>query len=123
MSIFTWGFGKNGQLGYGKKENSLLPVPITFVKGENVNTSFQDDRSSQKKRTSSDDGYREGKSKRISAGGLMTGLLQTNGCVYSCGSGTHGRLGTGEDSDHLSAVKVDIPCIVEVLEVSIFQRF
>ena len=117
MSIFLWGFGKNGQLGQGNRESSLLPVQISFAGSENVKKSSQYNRNSHKKDRSSGDDNMLCKSKCISAGGLMTCLLQTDGRVYSCGSGSHGRLGTGEEDDHLSAVIVDIPSIDAIIEV------
>ena len=117
MSVFTWGFGKNGQLGQGNRENSLLPVEISFVVHEKSVTQNECHQKFIINASKSIDKHKIEETKCISAGGLMTGILTTNGSIYLCGSGAYGRLGTKEEVDHLWPVKIDIPCSDMILNV------
>ena len=110
MSVFTWGFGKNGQLGQGNRGNSLLPVEISFVVHGKSGILKECHQRFIRNASKSIDKCKMEKAKSISAGGLMTGILTTNGSIYLCGSGAHGRLGTKEEMDHLWPVKIDVPC-------------
>ena len=117
MSIFAWGLGKNGQLGQGCGENSLIPTKIliacdAITLGKKKNKNQQN-----KEETPGDSERHSSKVSCITAGGLMTGFLLTNGDVYFCGSGTHGRLGTGNETDCLNPVKIDIPSTDRILKV------
>ena len=117
MSVFTWGFGRNGQLGQGNRDNSLLPVEISFVVNEKSGILNECHQRLARKASKLVDKCKIEKAKCISAGGLMTGILTTNGSIYLCGSGTHGRLGTKEEVDHLWPVKIDNPCSDMILNV------
>ena len=117
MSVFTWGFGRNGQLGQGNRDNSLLPVEISFVVNEKSEIQNKCRQRILRNASKSVDKCQIEKIKCITAGGLMTGILTTNGSVYLCGSGARGRLGTKEEVDHLWPVKIDVPCTDMILNV------
>ena len=117
MSVFTWGFGRNGQLGQGNRDDSLLPVEISFVVDERRGIQNECHKKIIRNGSKLADKYKIEKIKSISAGGLMTGILTTNGSIYLCGSGAHGRLGTKEEVDHLWPFKIDVPCTDMILNV------
>ena len=117
MSIFAWGFGKNGQLGQGSRKNSLIPTKILLA-GDTTATGNKKNVNREKKGENTvDSELHLSKVSCIAAGGLMTGFLLTNGDVYFCGSGAHGRLGTGNETDYLSPVKINIPSTDRILQV------
>ena len=123
MSVFTWGFGKNGQLGQGNRESAILPLQIAFVVDRTSENASPSNNISKNSKNASSNQNKLGKIKRISAGGLMTGILAKNGSLYFCGSGAHGRLGTSDESDQLYPMKVDIPSTDEILEVRFQQTY
>ena len=123
MSVFSWGFGKNGQLGQGNRESSIFPLQIAFVVDSTSENASPSHNISQNNRYTSSNHNKVGKIKRISTGGLMTGIVSKNGSLYFCGSGAHGRLGTSDESDQLYPMKVDIPCNDEILEVRFQQTY
>ena len=123
MSVFTWGFGKNGQLGQGNRESSILPLQIAFFVDRTSEHASPSHNVSQNVKNTSNKQNQIGKVKQISAGGLMTGIVAKNGSVYFCGSGAHGRLGTADESDNLYPIEVDIPCNDEILEVRFHQIY
>ena len=97
MSVFTWGLGKSGQLGNGKKENCENPQEVKQSKSVEV--------------------------VGLETGALFTALVSKDGKVITFGCGKHGRLGTGneEDSDRptlvegLSDFKIKMVCQVQQL--------
>ena len=123
MSVFTWGFGKNGQLGQGNRESSILPLQIAFVVDRKSKNASPSHNISQNNKTTSSNHNKVEKIKRISTGGLMSGIVAENGSLYFCGSGVHGRLGTSDESDQLYPMKVDIPCNDGILEVRFQQTY
>ena len=123
MSVFTWGFGKNGQLGQGNRDSSLLPLQIAFVVDRTSKNVSPSHNISQNTKNATSNQIKLGKIKQISAGGLMTGIVAKNGSLYFCGSGAHGRLGTSDESDQLYPMKVHIPCYDEILEVKFQQTY
>mgnify|MGYP003302197492 CR=1 FL=1 len=48
----------------------------------------------------------------------MTGFLASNGEVFFCGSGLHGRLGTGDENECIYPVRISIPGDDKVVKVS-----
>ena len=82
MAVYSWGLGKNGQLGSGLKENETLPTKAKFDKA----TSDQ--------------------AIAVSAGGLFTCFCTKTGKVFSFGCGKHGRLGTGDEIDRIKAIPI-----------------
>ena len=116
MSIFAWGLGRNGQLGQGSRETSLIPMKI-LLSGDTTTTGKK--KTQQKQEDNTGDGKPEPSIVScITAGGLMTGFLLTNGDVYFCGSGANGRLGTDNETDCLNPVKVDIPTTDRITQVN-----
>ena len=85
MSVFAWGLGKSGQLGDGRRETSELPRRVDVRSAEDAR------------------GGAAGESREtaawVGAGGLYTAVLTKAGGLYVCGSGGHGRLGTGSEQD------------------------
>jgi alpha-tubulin suppressor-like RCC1 family protein len=79
--VYACGNGGYGQLGTGDNENRLTPVKITFPEGTDP-------------------------IKEISAGGNRTMFLTQTGEVYACGSGEYGQLGTGDNENRLTPVKI-----------------
>lgn len=80
MSVYTWGLGKNGQLGIGISETQHIPQLVKTT----------------------DDGKRIKRIKGIDCGALFTTILTSDGEVLCAGCGKYGRLGNGnteEDAD------------------------
>jgi alpha-tubulin suppressor-like RCC1 family protein len=83
--VYACGSGENGQLGTGDNESRLTPVKITtFPVGTDP-------------------------IKKISAGGRHTVFLTEKGEVYACGWGGYGQLGTGDNENRLTPVKITFP--------------
>ena len=82
MAIYSWGLGKNGQLGSGLKENETLPTKAKFDK-KTLNQVVA-----------------------VSAGGLFTCFCTKTGKVFSFGCGKDGRLGTGDEIDRSKAIPI-----------------
>jgi alpha-tubulin suppressor-like RCC1 family protein len=79
--VYACGWGLYGRLGTGGEEDRLTPVKITFPVGTDP-------------------------IKEISAGGDYTMFLTEKGEVYACGWRLYGRLGTGDNKNHLTPVKI-----------------
>ena len=77
-SIWTWGFGGNGELGLGDTTNRSSPVQV----GTLTNWS------------------------KISAANGGWYAIKTNGTLWSCGFGTWGALGDGTDTGKSSPVQI-----------------
>jgi alpha-tubulin suppressor-like RCC1 family protein len=82
--VCACGLGEDGQLGTGDNENRLTPVKITFPVGTDP-------------------------IKEISAGDYHTMFLTEKGEVYACGWGGYGQLGTGDNENRLTPVKITFP--------------
>ena len=117
MSIFAWGMGKTGQLGQGTKQNSNLPVQILLAGNRRTNRACK--ANAHLSHTSEPSCFEpiNYKAIEITAGGLMTGFVLENGDAFFCGCGTHGRLGTGNEDNCLTPVKVEIPGNFEIVKV------
>ncbi|CAL1539924.1 unnamed protein product [Lymnaea stagnalis] len=77
MAVYTWGFGKNGQLGLGNKETVHTPQPANKTSaGQNLKSVVQ-----------------------VCCGGLFTAIVTRDGCLYTAGCGKFGRLGLGDSED------------------------
>ena len=85
MTTFTWGLNKGGQLGVGHRQSSNIPCSVRLP------------------------GH--GKAIQASSGGHFTCVLTDRGQVFAFGSGKHGRLGLGSDSeeDRLKPAGVAFP--------------
>ena len=119
MSVFTWAVVSRAY--YRKKSNREAiyhPVQIHLpINEDDMNRAHQFRENSLENGSGSSNQSLFIKTKRISAGGLMTVILQTDGILYFCG-----RLGIGRpegEIEHLSSVRVEIPSSDEVLEVII----
>ncbi|XP_071080908.1 uncharacterized protein [Haliotis cracherodii] len=95
MAVYTWGFGKAGQLGTGTASTSHTPQ---LLKCEDV--------------------IGQASVSQISSGGLHTCCLTDDGRVMSFGCGKHGRLGSGNDEDQLSPSPVKFPHNTKIVQVS-----
>ncbi|XP_067680604.1 uncharacterized protein [Haliotis asinina] len=95
MAVYTWGFGKAGQLGTGTTNTCHTPQRLTnrYVTGQ---AGFS----------------------QISSGGLYTSCLADDGRVLCFGCGKHGRLGCGSDEDQLSPSLVKFPENTKIIQVS-----
>ncbi|ESQ34348.1 hypothetical protein EUTSA_v10007854mg [Eutrema salsugineum] len=78
--VLTWGRGNSGQLGHGDILNTCLPKPVSF---------FDDYVITQ-----------------ASAGWSHSGFVSDSGCLFTCGSGSFGQLGHGDNMSQTSPVKV-----------------
>ncbi|KAK7103664.1 uncharacterized protein [Littorina saxatilis] len=83
--LFTWGLGKSGQLGTGKEQTEHTPQ---FIKLRNKASSTL---------------------KQVSCGALFTAVIMQDGDVFATGCGKYGRLGTGNEEDHVTFVPVNLP--------------
>jgi alpha-tubulin suppressor-like RCC1 family protein len=82
--VYICGQGRHGILGTGTEENQLTPVKINFPP-------------------------EVGPIKKIDTIFSLTMFLSLLGEVYVCGWGLRGRLGTGDEDDRLSPVKINFP--------------
>eukprot|EP00455_Lapot_gusevi_P042616 TRINITY_DN5075_c0_g1_i1.p2 TRINITY_DN5075_c0_g1~~TRINITY_DN5075_c0_g1_i1.p2 ORF type:complete len:110 (-),score=7.87 TRINITY_DN5075_c0_g1_i1:329-658(-) len=70
--VFTWGLGKEGQLGLGNLENQATPQVVSITqKGKKLKILAT----------------------KISCGGHSTVIVTPKGAVFTWGTGKHGRLG------------------------------
>ncbi|XP_059175679.1 RCC1 domain-containing protein DDB_G0279253-like [Physella acuta] len=87
MSVYTWGLGKNGQLGTGKAETSHTPQLLTKAFAEHPLHLVH----------------------QISCGALFTAIVTKNGNLYTCGCGKFGRLGLeSKEEDTLMFTAVNL---------------
>ncbi|XP_052173300.1 ultraviolet-B receptor UVR8 isoform X2 [Diospyros lotus] len=78
--VVTWGRGTCGQLGHGDMVNSLQPKPIRSLESLLVT--------------------------HVSAGWNHSGFVTDSGCLFTCGDGSFGQLGHGNQNSHSSPVMV-----------------
>jgi alpha-tubulin suppressor-like RCC1 family protein len=90
--VKAWGFGRYGQLGNGRKQDSHHPVAVRLPRGTEVTAAR--------------------------AGEDFTVALTTKGTVLAWGSGTYGRLGNGASRNSDVPVRVRIPAGTKVTAVS-----
>uniref|UniRef100_A0A914XPZ6 RCC1-like domain-containing protein n=1 Tax=Plectus sambesii TaxID=2011161 RepID=A0A914XPZ6_9BILA len=81
MSVYIWGFGKLGQLGFGDRESVFVPKELVICKNGD-------------------------RPAAIKSGGLFTAIQTRKGDVFVCGCGKYGRLGSGDDKDVLTPIKI-----------------
>ena len=98
MAVYSWGLGKNGQLGSGLKEDQTLPTKAKFDK------------------TTSDQAV------AVSTGGLFTCFCTNRGKLFSYGCGKHGRLGTGDEIDRSKATPISDLGSRKIVVVSFFSQ-
>lgn len=68
-SVFTWGYGAEGQLGHGDTSSMTVPKKIQKIEGKVV---------------------------KVSCGGGHTALITDNNELWMCGRGREGQLGRGD---------------------------
>ncbi|XP_023645360.1 ultraviolet-B receptor UVR8 isoform X2 [Capsella rubella] len=78
--VFTWGRGSSGQLGHGDILSTSLPKPVSF---------FDDCVIIQ-----------------AAAGWSHSGFVSDSGCLFTCGNGTFGQLGHGDNMSLSTPTKV-----------------
>ncbi|CAA7036186.1 unnamed protein product [Microthlaspi erraticum] len=78
--VLSWGRGSSGQLGHGDILNTLLPKPVSF---------FDDYVITQ-----------------AAAGWSHSGFVSDSGCLFTCGNGSFGQLGHGDNMSQTSPAKV-----------------
>ena len=120
MPLYAWGLGKNGQLGQGTKDTHILPVKVLLPNPthnpkshKKENNPYSTNGAKFPSRSSEDNKIID-----IAAGGLMTGFVTTNSDVFFCGSGLHGRLGTGDENECMRPVRISVPGDDKVVKVS-----
>jgi alpha-tubulin suppressor-like RCC1 family protein len=84
--LYACGSGRYGQLGTGDTENRLTPYRITRAFPDGV-----------------------GSIKEIGVGDFHSIFLSRRGEVYACGLGEYGQLGTGDNHNRLTPVKIILP--------------
>ena len=89
--VFSWGDGYKGKLGLGDQGSHHEPTPIP---------------------TDSFDGQSVA---HVSAGGIHSAAVTTQGRVYTWGCGSDGRLGHPEVKGHRYLFRSDVPRLVEEL--------
>ena len=122
MSVFTWAVvGRAYYREKSRREAIYHPVQIHLpIYEDDVNRAHQFREKSLQNGSGSCNQSLVIKPRGISAGGLMTVMLQTDGSLYFCGRLGIGRP-EGEEIEHLSPVRVEIPSSDEVLEVGIHK--
>ncbi|KAF2620758.1 hypothetical protein F2Q68_00041089 [Brassica cretica] len=79
--VFTWGRGNSGQLGHGDNLNTSLPKPLSFFDGDYFIS-------------------------QASAGWSHSAFVSDSGCLFTCGNGSFGQLGHGDNISLTSPAKV-----------------
>ena len=72
--VFSWGWGKDGQLGHGDRRSEKRPTNLEFLKGHDI--------------------------VQVACGGWHSASLTVNGDVFTWGSGRCGQLGQGDWASH-----------------------
>ncbi|XP_020224035.1 ultraviolet-B receptor UVR8 isoform X2 [Cajanus cajan] len=84
--VLSWGRGNSGQLGHGEVvSNALYPKAVTSLDGYVIT--------------------------HVAAGWSHSAFVSDPGCVFTCGDGSFGQLGHGDQASHYSPVKVS--CFVD----------
>jgi len=91
-AVWSWGGGRDGQLGHGDQQNQLLPKKVEAFSGQRVVA--------------------------VSAGELHSLALTANGAVWSWGYGASGQLGHGGQQRQLLPNKVEALAGQRVVAVS-----
>lgn len=78
--VLTWGRGTSGQLGHGNLVNSLQPKPVDVLNDLNIN--------------------------HVSAGWNHSGFVSESGQLFTCGDGSFGQLGQGDNMSQSCPKKV-----------------
>nr|VDD06745.1 unnamed protein product [Brassica rapa] len=79
--VFTWGRGNSGQLGHGDNLNASLPKPLFFFDDDYVIS-------------------------QASAGWSHSAFVSDSGSLFTCGNGSFGQLGHGDNISLTSPAKV-----------------
>ena len=79
--VFGVGLNSNGEIGTGKTDSESEPVQINGLPSHPSNNNF----------------FKHTAIKQISCGSNFSAFLTVNGKLYTCGDGTYGRLGLGEN--------------------------
>lgn len=88
---YTWGSGRRGQLGDGEQEDNVVPRPVQGIRQQ---------------------------VKGASAGMVHSAFVTTGGAVFTCGDGSDGRLGHGDDSIQLVPTQImSLPDSVRMVAV------
>ncbi|KAL1195744.1 Ultraviolet-B receptor UVR8 [Cardamine amara subsp. amara] len=78
--VLTWGRGSSGQLGHGDILNTSLPKPVSFFNDYVIT--------------------------QASAGWSHSGFVSDSGCLFTCGNGSFGQLGHGDNMSLTTPAKV-----------------
>ncbi|KAG7598177.1 Regulator of chromosome condensation RCC1 [Arabidopsis suecica] len=78
--VFTWGRGSSGQLGHGDILNITLPKLVSFFDGYVIT--------------------------QAAAGWSHSGFVSDSGCLFTCGNGSFGQLGHGDNMSLSTPAKV-----------------
>ncbi|CAH8337035.1 unnamed protein product [Eruca vesicaria subsp. sativa] len=78
--VLTWGRGNSGQLGHGDILDSSLPKPVSFLDDYVVT--------------------------QASAGWSHSAFVSDSGCLFTCGNGSFGQLGHGDNTSLSTPAKV-----------------
>ncbi|CAN1151391.1 Ultraviolet-B receptor UVR8 [Linum perenne] len=80
--VLTWGRGTSGQLGHGDTANCLEPKLVNCFQNDVIVITH------------------------VSAGWSHSGFVSDGGCLFTCGDGSFGQLGHGDQSNRSTPVKV-----------------
>ena len=96
----------NGEVGTGNTDSSSEPVQINGLPSHPSNINF----------------FKHTAIKQISCGSNFSAFLTVNGKLYTCGDGTYGRLGLGENKTGIVNATPSIvnfkPPVIEVISVT-----
>ena len=95
--VYTWGSGRSGALGHGKREDLTLPQPVEALEGLEVAS--------------------------VHCGAMHTLVVTKAGEVYSCGNGFEGALGHGDKKIQLLPKKIELPAGVRVVKAAAGRNF
>ena len=95
-AVWSWGWGRSGQLGHGNQQNQLQPKKVEALAGQRVVT--------------------------VSAGQYHSLAITADGAVWSWGGGASGKLGHGDEQRRLLPKKVEVFAGQRVIVVSAGQQ-
>ncbi|KAL6008116.1 hypothetical protein ACLOJK_033622 [Asimina triloba] len=96
--VLSWGRGNCGQLGHGNLGNCLNPKPIDFFESIGISITH------------------------VSAGWNHSGFVSDMGELFTCGDGSFGQLGHGDNQSQSSPIKVSFFDSKHVVQVECGMR-
>ncbi|MCO5562525.1 hypothetical protein L7F22_016152 [Adiantum nelumboides] len=90
--LYSWGWGRYGNLGLGDRNDRLVPEAVPSIPGEQINL--------------------------VACGWRHTIAVTDSGALYTCGWSKYGQLGHGDHKDHLVPHQVAVLKANPIVQIS-----